>query len=158
MPSSRFTVKKKIKKTTQKNHIYIFYVSKCLKIYLLNAQLNFLFKSCNYFIFYLLHNTICRRYTIKRLMHDLCYHPSTDISHRLRLGLIWKRSCINIYTIIGGIAGNNYLVLFYNMLIVAECYSTIAFNNKIIIRITLLLALHRYTNPVYFRVFCSALV
>ena len=48
-----------------------------------------------------------------------------------------------LFVDIGGIAGNNYLVLFYNMLIVAECYSTIVFNNKIIIRITLLLTLHR---------------
>ena len=54
-----------------------------------------------------------------------------------------RSDVVVLFVDIDGIAGNNYLVLFYNMLIVAECYSTIVFNNKIIIRITLLLTLHR---------------
>jgi hypothetical protein len=56
------------------------------KMHLLNTQLNFHIKSFNYFIFFNLpHKTICRKYVIKKIIHDL-FH----FSPRLCLRRIWE--------------------------------------------------------------------
>ena len=59
-----------------------------LIMYLMNTQLSFHMNSLLFHFVYLLHKTICRKYMIKRLIHDI-FHIIPAIIPRLRLGLIW---------------------------------------------------------------------
>ena len=67
----------------------ILFENSVLQMYLLNTHLSFNINSLNYFLLF-----IC---FIKQFVGSI----STHIGHRLRLGLIpgliWKRSCINLY-------------------------------------------------------------
>ena len=64
----------------------IVFENSVLKMYLLNTHLSF-YRNSFHFV-YLFHRTICRKYMIKRLIHDFS-HSILAIIPRLCLGLIW---------------------------------------------------------------------